>query len=253
MEPPNYEVLASLITPAIAVGVLAYFTRLFGRVVSDQKPFSDNRDWEIELSGVMFMISLTPGVLGIALASQGIYMASGWMHILNLLLVSFILTLALFANTALGQEFFRLNLVSEALHETSKEIYNFAYLLGKHVPLWAVAIPLFYAGAVEYLLGSIIWMILIVPLILYALISLASIYSMRNMMRRERVDVTVHFVNERRGPLTSAMILKVNEDNIRLRHENSVLIINKNEILKIEIPVPANHLPDRNDQGKSAS
>lgn len=38
--------------------------------------------------------------------------------------------------------------------------------------------------------------------------------------------------------MTPARILKVNEDNIRLRIDNKIVILNKGEVLKIEMQIP---------------
>ena len=51
-----YQHLAEILSPAILLGVLAYLTNFFGKAISDQKAFSDDRGWEIQLQGVFFFV-----------------------------------------------------------------------------------------------------------------------------------------------------------------------------------------------------
>ncbi|MEA3449554.1 MAG: hypothetical protein U9Q85_01050 [Patescibacteria group bacterium] len=44
------QYLPQLIQPAILIAVAAILIRFFGKIISDQKPFSDDRNWEIELN-----------------------------------------------------------------------------------------------------------------------------------------------------------------------------------------------------------
>lgn len=64
---------------------------------------------------------------------------------------------------------------------------------------------------------------------------------MRKM--EERLPVDVHFIDSEREVVKGAMILKVNEDNVRLRVDDTIMIINKSEIFKLEMLVPENRLP----------
>ena len=50
----NWEILTSLIPPAIVVTFMVFCVKFFGKAVSDQKPFADDRDWQRELDGVNF-------------------------------------------------------------------------------------------------------------------------------------------------------------------------------------------------------
>jgi hypothetical protein len=42
------------IAPTILISVVAFLSRFFGKIIADQRPFSDDRVWDIELSGIFF-------------------------------------------------------------------------------------------------------------------------------------------------------------------------------------------------------
>ena len=46
------------------------------------------------------------------------------------------------------------------------------------------------------------------------------------------LKVTIYFIGST-PPLSKVLLLKVNEDNIRIRDKNKVVILNKDQILKI--------------------
>ena len=68
----TYQHLAEILSPAIILGVLAYLTNFFGKAISDQKPFADDRSWEIQLQGVFFFVlTIIPaGFVGFIISSQ---------------------------------------------------------------------------------------------------------------------------------------------------------------------------------------
>ena len=72
------------------------------------------------------------------------------------------------------------------------------------------------------------------------LILLALNYSLRLVNRKSVVDI--HFIDVSRGLLKDVMLLKVNEDNIRLRNEDKIIILNKSQVLKIEMKIPKEDL-----------
>ncbi len=51
------ENLNNFITPAIFISLLVFLVRFLGRVVSDQKPFTDDRKWEVDVRGVFFVVN----------------------------------------------------------------------------------------------------------------------------------------------------------------------------------------------------
>jgi hypothetical protein len=62
--------LVSLVPPAIIISAIAYLVHFFGKIISDQQPYTDDRDWYAEVSGVFFFLGtiLFYGVLGVLIA-----------------------------------------------------------------------------------------------------------------------------------------------------------------------------------------
>ena len=59
---------------------------------------------------------------------------------------------------------------------------------------------------------------------------------------KDIVPVDLYFIDEIREPLIGIRILKINEDNIRARVGDKIMIINKDTVLRIEHDVPASLL-----------
>lgn len=239
----SVQIFTVLLPPAILLGILAYLTKFFGRVISDQNPFADDRKYHIELSGIAFMLILIHGVIGVAAALYGPALYEyDWMHIVSLIGVAIVCAFFQFVNAVFFAKYFKLRRRTfNGVQEYDNALANFFFKAGKRFPLFIAAIILFYIGTIEYLSGDWLWVIFIWSLIFYAFTLMASCFSMRKM--EERLPVDVHFTDPEREIVKGAMILKVNDDNVRLRVEDTIMIINKSEIFKLEMQVPANRLP----------
>jgi hypothetical protein len=146
------------------------------------------------------------------------------------------------ANAAVSGRFFNLHVQAMNKNLAQKDdLVDFFYWLGKYLPIWPIPIVLFYIGTVEYMSGSIFWVIFMWPTILYIFIVLAMIFSMRHM--DDRVGVDIHFTDQARPPLKGVIVLKVNPDNIRVRDGDTVMILDKNQVFKMEMVIPKKYLP----------
>ncbi len=122
---------------------------------------------------------------------------------------------------------------------------DFFCRVGKKYPIALVPIILFYIGAIEYLSGSVVWLILMWPLILYLLILLALNFSLRRMTVDDRVGVDIYFVDNARPPLKNVMVLKINDEIVRVRDGERSILINKDEVFKMELKLPDKYLPEK--------
>jgi hypothetical protein len=239
MDSANVTFLINLIPPAVGVAILAYLTRFFGKIITDQNPFADSREWEVELAGTNFMINLSIGVVGIAAALYWLpwNINTWWEHSIVLFILSLISGIFLLGNVALSGEFFKLGQEKvQKLTEDKRWIHDIALKVGKYIPLIIPPIFLFYIATIEYLSGSILWIIVIWSIIFYTLIQMAYNFSLRKLKRRTGVDI---YFTDNSESLKDVIILKVNPDNIRLRtHDHHVFIINKSLIAKIDQLVP---------------
>ena len=50
----NWQNLLSIIPIAVVVSAIVFLVKFFGKVISDQTPFADDRKWLEEISGVKF-------------------------------------------------------------------------------------------------------------------------------------------------------------------------------------------------------
>ena len=239
MESATTTFFINLITPAIFIGVLAYLTRFFGKIITDQNPFADSREWEVELAGTNFMINLTIGVAGIATALYWIpwQVDRWWEHLIVLASLSVVSGIFLFGNSALSGEFFKLGQEKVSKLTGDMRVFHDIFLkIGKYIPFTIPPIILFYIATIEYQSGNILWIIVIWSIIFFTLIQMAFNFSLRKFKRRTGVDV--YFIDNSE-PLKDVTILKVNSDNIRIRtNDYHILIVNKSLVAKIDQLVP---------------
>lgn len=237
-----YPVLAWLITPAVILGVVGYFARFFGKIIADQSPFADEREWMIELSGFMFMLNLSTGVIGGIAALNLPHLGFGWMHWINFTIVSLIVVIFSITNSQLFAEFYHLKANVFKKEDVGADVIKTTHHIGQHIPHFLVPIILGYIGTIEYLSGSVVWIVISWTLILFALLQLATNFSLRKF--NERVGTDIYFIDDSRETIRDALILKVNEDNIRIRVQNKIMILNKSEVFKIEFSIPKEKLPE---------
>jgi hypothetical protein len=86
--------ISNLITPAIIISLTVFLVHFFGKIIADAKPFADDRNWEIQLSGISFFINIIviPSVIGFAIAwNLGNLVI--FVHWVNLFLITFCLYL----------------------------------------------------------------------------------------------------------------------------------------------------------------
>jgi hypothetical protein len=238
-----YAALNNVIPPAAALAVIAYLSRFFGKAIADQKPFADDREWEIELAGVTFIVNLWPGLLGIAAAFFLPHLGKGWMHAVDFFVLT-MLTLALMAlKNNLAARYFAIETVGFGGKLLERESDFKSLRRNWIIYLMLIQIALFYVGTAEYLSANIFWIILFWSAIFTSLIFLALIQSIFGLSGEESVPVDIYFVDKTIEPLTGVTTRKVNDDNIRARVGDKMLIINKSQILKIEMKIPEKILP----------
>lgn len=234
--------LANLITPAIAISVFVYLTHFFGKIIEDQNPFSDDRKWAIEINGVYFMINVLWGVaLGVALAIYApLGVGGAWLHLLTFLVLSFISGSLYMQSQYSSAKFFNFGKKDiEKVEKTTLEATKVLSNAGSYMGVGIVPVVLFYFGALEYLSGNTFWIIIFSSNIFFALMLLAMNFSLKRFMRGTGIlPVNIYFIDSKRAILEGVRVLKVNEDNIRLRVENKILILNKSEVSKIEMVLP---------------
>lgn len=230
--------VSNLITPAIILSVAAYIIRFYGKVISDQKPFSDDRDWDIELSGVMFfMIMFVPVASGFFSALKfGWLIPFAWIRITIIVLSSVWLSIII---DVLTEKIYKIkipsiqNLVKSA-KDSGIEIKNpgvIFWITNYYVIIWFFPFLYSYILTVEYQYQNIEQLFSAGILVFLNSFLIALFYSLRKN-RPWRVDVI--FINKRRS-LFDVMLLKMNKDTVRIKKGDKVTIVNKDQVERIEI------------------
>jgi hypothetical protein len=242
--------LTSLITPAIAISIIAYLTHFFGKIIEDQNPFADNRKWAIEISGIFFMVNIVSGIVGIYVAINGFWfipsyfgVGQSWLHLVTVFTLSFFVCVLLVNNMYLGSKLFNINKKTiENLEKNTFGITKELSNIGKYVGIGTLPIVLFYFATLEYLSGNIYWIIIYFSNIFLTFILLALNFSLKKFTKGDNITLaSIYFIGKKK-PLTNVRILKVNEDNVRIRVEDKIIILNKTEVSKIEMVIPEKDL-----------
>ena len=230
--------LIELVTPAIAISVLAYLINFFGKIIADQKPFADNRDWEIQLSGSYFILNIIlSGVAGVYLANTVPLLVGHWtLHLMTFFILSLMGGCLWFYTTELGNSVY--NIRKKAYEKFDAMMFNLpsSYApYGKYISPSILSLVAFYLCTLELQSGNLYWIVISFSLTLNIYIWSALSFSLK---RIEKIAPTlIHFKNQDVDPVEVDRILKINDDNIRARVGDAVVIINKDEVLKVEMKV----------------
>jgi hypothetical protein len=241
----NWASLSPWITPAIVLSIAAYFTHLFGKVIADQKAFADNRDWEIEFSGLWFLADflLPPGIIAVEtllyfkdsilgwLAQIPLYIAPVTYHWVDFVIIFIIGSYCTVAAGILTRGKYDLPSPDQATEKDATErIFNRVANMNA-VFLQMLSMIIIFIFALEVLSGSIFWISVFSVQIFSVLILIALNYS---LVRNFFPIVDIHFKNKRK-PLRGVTLFKVNDDNIKIRDAGKTSFLAKDEVLRWEI------------------
>jgi hypothetical protein len=184
------------------------------------------------------MINIAPGILGVYFANLYPWSINPWwIHSIVFLVLSFIGGTLFFYNFKESSRIFNYNSKNILLLDNRFEGFiNFYANIGKYMKVGIIPIILLYFGTLEFLSGNIYTISISFLIIFFIFIWLAYGYSLQQM--KDLVPVDIHFMDKERAPLVEVMILKFNEDNVRVRVENIIYIINKSEIFTIQMKIP---------------
>lgn len=237
--------LLLIVPPAIVLSVLAYFVKFFGKIIEDQNPFSDDRNWSVEISGVFFMLNLIiSGLIGVFVATNCRWgVDNWWIHLITLLIISSLGGALYMNNTYLASELFSIGKKNiDKLEKKSLGVTKFFSDVGNYIGVGILPIILFFFGTLEYLSKNIYFIIFYFCNIFFIFILLALNFSLKKILRQGITPVNVYFTDNQRDPLINVNILKMNPDNIRIREGDRVIFLNKNEVLKTEMVLPPDML-----------
>ena len=237
-----YPQLVNLIPPAVLLGVVAYLVRFFGRAITDQRPFADDRNWDIEISGIYFFLSfiLFSGILGVLGALRfGTLYTDHWARfvIIGICITWLWLLGGLYAKKVYGIKFLWLQsfFIGDPDKEGKAEKLGESILkISRYIPLWIFSVIFIYILTLEYQSNSIGWMLFNGVEIFIGFIFMALIYSLLPL-RLPQVDI---FFNDGTA-MQNVTLLKMNSDNIRIKDGDQVVVINRDQVKKVEFFPPA--------------
>lgn len=235
--------LSPFIQPAIILSVAAILIRFFGKVITDQKPLTDDRKYEIELNGLMFFQKYIAicGAIGWYFAIK----YNIFNHFGNWSVLVFILILMGhlgFSSKILFEKNYQFcdpslkkcKKLFEKKYEKLESSYNKRLeWLAKHSPLGIYAIFLSYVFVSATKIENKLWLFIFAMMASSLYILIAVIYSL-NKFRPQKANI---YLTGEQEPTRDILILKVNDDNIRLRQENRIIILNKSRVEKIELVI----------------
>jgi hypothetical protein len=215
--------------------------------MSDVKAFTDDRNWEVQMSGILFLIVviIIPSVPGVAIAW---YLGNLYIfgHLINLILLTFCLYLLWRLSVSSLNKVYQLNILQFNFKEikVGKEIikpdeikafFDWFDILSRKIPLWVFVNLFAYIVTLEFKSNNIFWVTLNGSYIFINLTLIAVVYSL-SKIKLSQVDLI--FINKERSIL-GATLLKVNKDNVRIKKGEKIVIVNKDQIEKIEfLPLP---------------
>ena len=211
--------------------------RFFGGSMADQKPFSDDRKWDVDLMGVDFLVRilLPSSIIGYAL---GVYFTAPldelWQRYAMFLIISIQTGLLTFINTSLGRKFFTLK-DNRIIRPFSKKTINNALLIANKLdpflPSSMLVVVNAYLLTSFFLSGHSVWITisLVEAFIATWLMAIRRSYHILKSLP----VATVYLVDGQ--VLADVDLIKVNEGNVKIKTADTAMIINMNNISRIEI------------------
>jgi|GEM_PF-1391959 len=245
MNSITLENLLSIIPIAVIISIIVFLVKFFGKAISDQVPFADDRKWHEELSGIMFFV----GHLLSPLLFVGILYLRGfrfWLFPKEDLLILFIGLVVLLSLRIVNKKsiaFFKDNKFTEGnILESLKKSFKddskidssdtIVYCRFLFFPI--ASLTIIYLSILFYQWG--LYYHLLISLI-YLFFHLTSFALFTSLLKRNIYITNIKFADKIIKPINSCRVLKVNENNIRVLCGDKVLIINRDKILHIEIKI----------------
>jgi hypothetical protein len=243
MEWLNTVTLTNLITPAILISLLVFMVKFFGRAVSDQKPFTDDRKWEADISGVFFLVNrvLIPIVIVMMYVEKIAYfwpLNVFWDNLRNFknpfivndlyLFIFFVIYFVVFA-------VFSSRLLSFAEIKTERNAkinWNIFYkeiTINFFIGLIPIAIIVFLY--VVYLTKDLVYF---AYSLLLSFVSFFGLAAVESLVKKNIVRANIYFVDSKIAPIKGCRVVRENSDNVRVIDNKKELIINKSQIFKVE-------------------
>lgn len=229
----NLEDITALIPPAIIGAIIVFCIKFFGKVVSDQRPFADDRDWQRELDGISFFARniLSPIVGVFILQSKGYNPFLFNRYDLSLILLAIAVSVTQVFVIKRAHAFLKnIKLDEDKITAYLKKSFLMLVSLG-------ILILLFYLFAKEmyfyFIAGSVYFVLHLISFAVYESLNTTNI-----------VVSDIYFNDKTK--MSKCRVMKINDDNVRVIKDDEIVILNKSMISKIETLLPSAQLNKQN-------
>jgi|WetSurMetagenome_2_1015567.scaffolds.fasta_scaffold188307_1 hypothetical protein len=218
----------TVISSAIIIAVLGFLVRFFGKAITDQKPFSDNREWDIELFGSNFLIFyIISPILVVCFFIARNYSFFNWFKEDWLLVLIAVLSMTgVYIAQSEGVVFFKN--VKPKIDNNNYNYKYFLFLLLSLLILFVLAKFYIWRQYLYLIAGSLYLFPFFIGLALFT-----------SLNRGNVLFADIYFIGNKL-PLKDCRIIKINNDNIRVRLKDKVILLRKDSVSKIEILVKEN-------------
>lgn len=242
------ENLNNFITPAIFISLLVFLVRFFGRAVSDQKPFTDDRKWEADISGVFFVVNkiFIPALIVMTYVEKKEYfwpLNVFWTNLIHFynpfvakdlyLFIFFVIYFIIFAIFSFRLCLFAEVKVDKVVKKIKKEINWNKFFKELAVNFFIGLIPIAIIAFLYVVYLTKDWVYFAYSLLL-AFISFFVLAALESLTKKNIVKANIYFIDKKSAPIKGCRVVRENSDNIRIIKNNAGLIINKSQILKID-------------------
>jgi len=237
------DFLANLINPALVLTATGITINFFGWVISDQIPYADDKKWQIKANGIIFVIFkiVIPGCIAAGLVE---YFRIQPHHFLSLSFNILVSTILLFLTRSHSDKIYRLLeelppqpelkffwATAETLSEDWKKYKQLIWQVWKNWYVSPSLTVILLATVVSEMKDDYRWAIANATFVFLSFFCIAFEQSLRQI--RKLASANIHL---KAGEiLTSAKIIKVSDPFIRANVDGKTMLINKDQISKIEI------------------
>lgn len=241
----NWQNLQPWLAPAVILSAAAFLSRFFGKVITDQKAFSDNRDWDVEFFGIWFLADFLfpPAVIAIALLSyfKGVILENLnaiaavffplTYHWVDLAVVFLIILYCAIAGSIIARERYNVSRIMPNISEATnnKRFIRIINMNAALLQFFVVLLVLVFG--IEVIAGNIFWITAFSIELFSALLLIALNYS---LMKHSFPKINVFYISKK-IPSRNVMLLKMNEDTLKIRKGEKTVIIERSDLLRIEI------------------
>jgi len=238
----DFQELVQLIPIAVIISIIVFLVRFFGKAISDQVPFADDRKWHEDLSGIMFFSNyiLSPITLVAILYLRGFKFWLFPKEDLFIILISLAVFISLSITSRKSTAFLRnnkftegnyLELLKKSFRNNNKKDFGDSMIYYRFLFFPIVSLGIIYLLTLFYQWGSYYYLLIA---LIYLFFHLTSFAIFTSLLRRNIFVANIKFIDKSIKSINKCRVLKVNDDNIRILYKNKVFIINKSSVLRIE-------------------